>query len=294
MLPKQPRFTTLDAVLILGIIAFAVIFIWRVHVTLDYQWRWHLLANYLLRWDEAAGRWVPGLITQGLLTTIRLSIWTMLLATIIGVIMGLARCGKSLFPRMVGWTYVEVVRNIPPLVLIFIFYFFLADQLITLLGVEVMLRNLPDWGRELLTWVAVPVDRMPNFLAALLTLAVYQGAYITEHVRSGIQSIERGQREAAYALGLSPWQQMRHVILPQAVSRIIPPLSGQFIATIKDTAIVSVISVQELTFQGLELMASTYMTFEILITITVLYLLLTLTFSTLASRVERRLRRVYG
>jgi polar amino acid transport system permease protein len=291
---KQTRFTTLDAVLILAIVAFAAVFLWRVHATLDYQWRWHLLANYLLRWDEAGGRWVPGLITQGLLTTIRLSIWTMLLATVIGAIMGLARCSKSLFPRMVGWTYVEVVRNIPPLVLIFIFYFFLADQLMTLLGVEAMLRNLPDWGKELLPWVAVPVDRMPNFLAALLTLAVYQGAYITEHVRSGIQSIERGQREAAYALGLSPWQQMRHVILPQAISRIVPPLSGQFIATIKDTAIVSVISVQELTFQGLELMASTYMTFEIMITITVLYLLLTLTFSTLAGRVERRLRRVYG
>ena len=294
MPPKQSRFTTLDAVLILAIIAFAAVFLWRIHATLDYQWRWHLLADYLLRWDEAADRWVPGLITQGLLTTIRLSIWTMLLATAIGVIMGLARCGKSLFPRMVGWTYVEVVRNIPPLVLIFIFYFFLADQLMTLLGVEAMLRNLPNWGKELLAWVAVPVDRMPNFLAALLTLAVYQGAYITEHVRSGIQSIERGQREAAYALGLSPWQQMRHVILPQAASRIIPPLSGQFIATIKDTAIVSVISVQELTFQGLELMASTYMTFEIMITITVLYLLLTLTFSTLAGRVERRLRLAYG
>ncbi|PTN31654.1 amino acid ABC transporter permease [Desulfonatronum sp. SC1] len=294
MTSKQTRFTPLDAVLILAIVAFAAVFIWRVHATLDYQWRWHLLANYLLRWDETADRWVPGLITQGLLTTIRLSIWTMLLATVIGVIMGLARCGKSLFPRMVGWTYVELVRNIPPLVLIFIFYFFLADQLMTLLGVEAMLRNLPDWGKELLAWVAVPVERMPNFLAALLTLAVYQGAYITEHVRSGIQSIERGQREAAYALGLSPWQQMRHVILPQAVSRIVPPLSGQFIATIKDTAIVSVISVQELTFQGLELMASTYMTFEIMITITALYLLLTLTFSTLAGRVERRLRRAYG
>ena len=293
MTSKQARFTTLDAVLILAIIAFAAFFLWRVHATLDYQWRWHLLANYLLRWDEATDRWVPGLITQGLLTTIRLSIWTMLLATVIGAIMGLARCGKSLFPRMVGWTYVEVVRNIPPLVLIFIFYFFLADQLMTLLGVEALLRNLPDWGKELLPWVAVPVDRMPNFLAALLTLAVYQGAYITEHVRSGIQSIERGQREAAYALGLSPWQQMRHVILPQAISRIVPPLSGQFIATIKDTAIVSVISVQELTFQGLELMASTYMTFEIMITITVLYLLLTLTFSTLAGHVERRLRLAY-
>ncbi|HDQ40786.1 MAG TPA: amino acid ABC transporter permease [Desulfonatronum sp.] len=293
MTPRT-RFTALDALLILAIIGFGAYFAWRVQATLDYHWRWHLLGNYLLRWDEAAGRWVPGLVTQGLLTTIRLSFWTMILATFFGTIMGLARCGKSLFPRMVGWTYVEVVRNVPPLVMIFIFYFFLADQLMSLLGLDALLRGLPDGAKEALSWVAAPVERMPNFLAALLTLAVYEGAYITEHVRSGIQSVERGQREAAYALGLSPWQQMRHVVLPQALSRIAPPLTGQFIATIKDTAIVSVISVQELTFQGLELMASTYMTFEIMITITALYLVLTLSFSTLARRVERRMRRAYA
>jgi polar amino acid transport system permease protein len=291
---KRTRISSLDLLLILGIISFVFFFVWRMNDLLNYQWRWHLLANYLLRWDEGVGRWVPGLITDGLLTTIRLSFWTMILATLFGTVMGLARCSSSLFPRMVGWTYVEVVRNVPPLVMIFIFYFFLADQLMSLLGVDMMLRKLPDWGKDVLAWIAVPIDRVPNFLAALLTLAVYEGAYITEHVRSGIQSIERGQREAAYALGLSPWQQMRHVTLPQALSRIIPPLSGQFIATIKDTAIVSVISVQELTFQGLELMASTYMTFEIMITITVLYLILTLSFSALAGKLEHRMRRVYG
>jgi polar amino acid transport system permease protein len=136
-----------------------------------------------------------------------------------------------------------------------------------------------------------PADQLPNFLAALMTMAVYEGAYIAEHVRAGIQSVERGQREAARALGFSPWQQMRLVILPQAVARIVPPLAGQFIATIKDTAIVSVISVQELTFQGLELMAATYMTYEIMIAITLLYLLLTLACSALARRLELRLRR---
>lgn len=293
MPPKRSRFTTLDAALILAIIAFGVFFAWRVHVTLDYEWRWPLLVQYLLRWDETAGRWTPGLLTEGLLTTIRLGFWTMLLATLFGTAMGLARSSKRLLPRLVGWTYVEVVRNIPPLVVIFIFYFFLADQLMSVMGVDAALRNLPDWGKDILAWVAAPVERMPNFLAALLTLAVYEGAYITEHVRSGIQSVERGQREAAYALGLSSWQQMRHVVFPQALSRIIPPLSGQFIATIKDTAIVSVISVQELTFQGLELMASTYMTFEIMITITILYLILTLSFSTMARRLEKRLRLAY-
>ncbi len=288
------RFTLLDAVLILAILGAVAFFAWRVHAVLDYQWRWHLLGGYLVRWDEGVERWVPGLVTQGLLTTIRLSFWTMILATVVGTLMGLARCGKALFPRMAARTYVELVRNVPPLVMIFIFYFFLADQLMTVLGVDAFLRGLPPWAQSILGWAAAPIDRMPNFLAALITLGVYEGAYIAEHVRSGVQSVERGQHEAAYALGLSSRQQMRHVIFPQALSRIVPPLAGQFIATIKDTAIVSVISVQELTFQGLELMASTYMTFEIMITITVLYLVLTLSFSAIARRVERHMRRAYA
>ncbi|MBU1003598.1 MAG: amino acid ABC transporter permease [Proteobacteria bacterium] len=287
---KTIRFTTLDAIIIgFGLTAIAL-FLWRVEATLDYTWRWNVLGQYLLRFDSDAGSWVPGLVTEGLLTTIRLSAWTMLFATLIGMVMGLARTARGLLPRMLGRTYVELVRNTPPLVLIFIFYFFLADHLMTALGVDEVIRASPLWFRELLPYVATPIPRISNFLAALLTMAVYEGAFITEHVRGGIQSIERGQHEAAYALGLTRWQQMRHVILPQALARIVPPLAGQFISTIKDTAIVSVISVQELTFQGMELMAATYMTFEIMITVTVLYLLLTLTCSALARKLELRLR----
>ena len=103
-------------------------------------------------------------------------------------------------------------------------------------------------------------------------MALYEGAYITEIVRAGIQSVERGQWEASYALGLSWWQQMRYVILPQAIQRIIPPLAGQFISTIKDSAIVSVISIQELTYQGMQLMAATYLTFEVWTTVALMYL----------------------
>ncbi|BBD08928.1 amino acid ABC transporter permease [Desulfovibrio ferrophilus] len=290
MRKKPIKFTPLDAVIIgVGILCVGL-FIWRVEATMDYKWRWNVLVQYLLRFDADAGRWVPGLVTEGLLTTIRLAAWTMVFATLLGMIMGLARTAKGLFPRMVGRTYVELIRNTPPLVLIFIFYFFLADHLMTALGVDDFIRSSPLWFQNLLPHVAAPVPRISNFLAALLTMAVYEGAFITEHVRAGIQSIERGQHEAAYALGLTRWQQMRHVILPQAFSRIVPPLAGQFISTIKDTAIVSVISVQELTFQGLELMAATYMTFEIMITVTVLYLMLTLTCSALARKLELRLR----
>lgn len=122
----------------------------------------------------------------------------------------------------------------------------------------------------------------------MITLAIFEAAYIAEIVRAGIESIERGQWEASYALGLTRRQQMRHVILPQAARRILPPLAGQFISTIKDSAIVSVISIQELTFQGLELMSATYLTFEIWITITILYLILTLSLSLAVGRLEIR------
>jgi len=112
---------------------------------------------------------------------------------------------------------------------------------------------------------------LTSFLSAVLTLSIFEGAYITEIVRAGIQSIDRGQREAAAALGFTRWQRLRHVILPQAVQRILPPLGGQFISTIKDSAIVSAISIQELTFRGMELMSATYLTFETWITISGMY-----------------------
>ena len=107
----------------------------------------------------------------------------------------------------------------------------------------------------------------------------------------GIQSIEKGQWEASYALGLSWSRQMRHVILPQAIQRILPPLAGEFINTIKNSSIVSIISIQELTFQGMELMAATYLTFEIWLTIMGMYLILTLLLSLGAARFENYIRR---
>ena len=131
------------------------------------------------------------------------------------------------------------------------------------------------------------------FLSGVITLALFEGAYIAEIVRAGIQSIEKGQWEASYALGLSWRHQMFDVVMPQAIHRIIPPLAGQFISTIKDSAIVSVISIQELTFQAMELMSSTYLTFEIWITVTLLYLLLTLSLSLAVGRLEVHMRKRY-
>ena len=129
------------------------------------------------------------------------------------------------------------------------------------------------------------------FLSAIITLAIFEGAYITEIVRAGIESINKGQWEASYALGLSRYQQLRYIVLPQAVQKILLPLAGQFISTIKDSAIVSVISISELTFQGMELMSATYLTFEVWITIALMYLILAGSLSLLIGRLELYMRR---
>ena len=285
------KITRLDLAVLLMLAAAGGYLFYRIKVGLNYNWNWGILPQYLFRYDPGAERWVPNLLMQGFFTTVRLSIWGTVLASLIGLLMGLGRVSRSLFYRLVGRSYVEICPNLPPLVLIFIFYFFVSDQIMPALGGEDFVRNSAPATRALLALFLAPPDLIAPFLSALLTLAIFEGAYITEIVRAGIQSIERGQWEAGRALGMGRWQLMRYIILPQAIKRILPPLGGQFISTIKDSAIVSVISIQELTFQGMELMSATFMTFEVWITVTLLYLLLTLTCSLAVARLETHLRR---
>lgn len=291
MIKANVKIRPLDLV-ILGLVAAGALYLARrVAVGLDYHWQWEVIPQYLLRYDPRVGHLVPNLLLQGLFTTIRLSLWATLLATLLGTVMGLARLSGRLFRRMVGRSYVECVRNLPPLVLVFLFYFFLSQQVLPYLGLDQWLRGASPGVRWWVGLLFAPPGSLAAFVSALVTLAVYEGAYIAEIVRAGVQSVERGQWEAARALGLTPRQQLRHVIMPQAVQRILPPLAGQFISTIKDSAIVSVISIPELTFQGMELMASTYLTFEVWITITAMYLVLTLSCSLGLSWLEGFLRR---
>jgi polar amino acid transport system permease protein len=274
--------------LVAGIVIYVF---YRIRVGLHYKWNWGTIPQYLFRYDAEQGKWVANILMQGLYTTIRLSIWGTLLGTLIGIIMGLFRVSTSLFKRLLGRTFVELIRNTPPLVLIFIFYFFVSDQIMPILGVDDFIRSRKESTQAVLAIFFAPPERFTAFISAIITIGVFEAAYITEIVRAGIQSIEKGQWEASYALGLSWWYQMRDVIMPQATQRILPPLAGQFISTIKDSAIVSVISIQELTFQGMELMAATYLTIECWISITVLYLVLTLSLSMGVSRLETYMRR---
>jgi len=286
---KKAEFTRMDGWIGLLVICAVGYVLHRITIGLHYEWHWTAIPQYLFRYDEAMGRWVPNMLVQGLVTTIRLSLWGMILATAIGVTMGLCRVSRRLFNRLIGGTYVGLIRNVPPLVLIFIFYFFVSSQIMPILGVDARVASATEGTQRILAFLFAPPALFSTFLSALMTLAVFEGAYIAEIVRGGIQSIDRGQWEASSALGLTRWRQLRHVIMPQAVRRILPPLAGQFISTVKDSAIVSVISIQELTFQGLELMAATFLTFEIWITIALLYLMMSLVLSLGVERLEIRL-----
>jgi polar amino acid transport system permease protein len=294
VLQKKIKITPLDIFILVSLLGVLIYIIYQIKVKLNYNWQWGIIPQYLFRFDEESGQWVSNYLIHGLMTTLRLSFWGTLLAIILGTVMGLLRVSKSLFHRMLARSYVELMRNLPPLVIIFIFYFFISDQIMPVLGIDDYLRNSSPATQRLFESLFAPPRFASAFISALITLAIFEGAYITEIVRAGIESVEKGQWEASHALGLSKYHTMRHIIMPQAMQRLLPALAGQFISLIKDSAIVSVISIQELSYQGTQLMASTYLTIEIWVTITVLYLVMTLTFSIGVGKLEAYMAKNQG
>lgn len=294
MKPSKVKITVLDMLVIASLFLLGGFVVYRLTVQLNYKWNWAIIPQYLLRYDTEQQRWVSNILLEGLFTTLRLSFWATIMATALGTVMGVLRTTKRLFNRLVGGAYVELIRNVPPLVLVFIFYFFVSDQIMPLLGIEEFVRNRSLSVQKVLAFLFAPPELFTAFTSGVITVAVFQGAYITEIVRAGIQSIEKGQWEASYALGLSWWQQMRTIILPQATKRVLPPLANEFINTIKYSAIVSVISIQELTFQGFQIMAATQVTIEVWLTITMMYLAICLVLSIGVQKLENHLKRSEG
>lgn len=292
---SRKRAAKLLDILVLGsIVGIAAFIVYRLFFSLNYNWNWSVIPTYLIRHESETGRWTTNLLLSGLITTIKLSIWATLLATIIGFIIGRMRVSPRLFFRLIGRTYIEAIRNTPPLVLVFIFYYFVSDQLMTFFGVEDFFRTSSPATKEYLSFFFAKPSLITQFFSGVLTLAMFQGAYIGEIVRAGIQAVDKGQWEAGQTLGLSRRKVMRFIVLPQATKIMLPPLANEFINTIKWSSIVSIISIQELTFQALQVMASTQATIEIWLTISLMYLLLCLGFSLVVRRIEKRLSQSEG
>ena len=285
------RLTFLDWLALLLLLALAGGIIYRLTYSLNYKWNWAVIPTYLVRFDSQQQSWTANVLLEGLLTTIKLSSWGMLLAVILGIVIGLLRISPRLAPRLASRTYVEFIRNTPPLVLVFLFYYFVNDQILSHFEIESFFRQSSPAVQSFLASVACEPGLISPFLSGAMTIGLFQGAYLGEIVRAGIQAIPAGQWEAARSLGLKKWQLMRLVILPQAIRTMLPPLAGEFINTIKYSSIVSIISIQELTFQGLQIMASTQATIEIWLTVTLMYLLLCLSLSLAVSRLETHLNR---
>ncbi len=292
LLRRASRWDLLAGLLLAAALAWGI---HRLSTGLSYRWEWEVLPQYFLRRDPESGRLAANVLLLGFFTTIRLSLWAMLFATLIGFAAALLRMSRRPFRRAVAAAYVELLRNSPPIVLVFVFYYFVGEQLLSGWGLTQDPALAGGSGDEaLLEFLFAPAGLRIPFFSAVLTLALFEGAYLTEIIRAGIQSIDPGQQEAAAAQGFSRWQRLRYILWPQALRRILPPLGGQFISTIKDSAIVSVISIPELTFRGLELMSATHLTIETWIAITGLYFLLTFGCSLLFTRLERVSRRRPG
>ncbi len=288
---KRPttRISKLDIFMLLLVIAAFGFIVYRLVFALEYKWNWSIIPTYLFRFNQTTNSWEMNVLMQGLVTTIKLSIWGTILAALLGVWMGFMRTSDRLFNRLIGQSYVELIRNLPPLVLVLIFYFFVSDQLMPFLGIERFCRSLSPEHQNHIALLFTDINLLTPFLSGIITIGIFQGAYITEIVRSGIQSIPVGQWEASAAIGMKRWQQMRLIILPQATRIMLPPLANEFINTIKYSTIVSIISIQELTFQGMQVMASTQVTIEVWLTITLMYLILCFSLSLVVQWLEKKL-----
>ena len=291
--PKSGVTRAVDTIVIASAIFLVAYIIYKVDTVMIYEWHWGFLWEYILRWDEEQQAYAPNLLLKGLATTFRLVIWSMLLASIIGIVMGIMRTSSRVFFRTVSRLYVEFIRNMPPVVFIFVFFFFLSSQFVPLLGIDELSVNASPETIALLEILLGPPELFANVISGILCLALFEGAYITEIIRAGIQSIDKGQTEAGQSIGLTRFQTLRWVIFPQAVQKVIPPLTGQFITLIKDSSIVSLISIQELTFLAQEVAYSTQYVFEIWLFVAGVYFCICYSLALLFAKLEKRSQRIY-
>ena len=233
---------------------------WRGVDAMEYRWQWYRVPNFFYKQIDNEIIWGP--LIYGLQITLYVSAWGMVLALLIGLITAFLRLPNSISGRLVARVYLEAIRNTPLLVQVSIFYFVLQP----ILGI-----NNPLW-------------------TGILCLAFFEGSFASEIIRGGIISVEKGQWEASKTIGLGRWQTYLHVVLPQAIPIMLPPLTGILVNLIKHSAILSFVAVFELTTEARNLIADTFMSFEIWMLVGGMYLVMTITLSTLVGFFERRVR----
>lgn len=217
---------------------------------LEYQWNWESILEY--RHSFVQGWWM----------TVVLSAVSLVLSFVLGMIVALSRRSRWLVPRYLARVYVETIRGTPLLVQILIFFYVIAD--------------------------AFGLDN--RYVAGVLILSIFSGAYISEIIRAGIESVGASQLESAKAVGFTDWQTYRFVVFPQALSRSLPPLAGQFVSLVKDSSLLSIIGISELTLRAQEVNASTYSALESYLPLAAGYWILTLPLSLWTRSLEARHR----
>jgi polar amino acid transport system permease protein len=201
-------------------------------------------------------------LPDGILQTFKVTVLSIIFALIVGLFTGLGRISRVKIINRIATVYVEVIRGIPLLVQLFYIYYALGKLV-----------------------------QVPRLVAAVTAMTVCYGAYLGEIFRAGIQSIPKGQMEAALALGMSRGQAMRRIILPQTFRVVLPPVGNEFIALLKDSSLVSILAVADLLRRGREFASKTFYYFETYTVVALVYLVLTLFFSKLVSLMEERLSR---
>jgi len=251
--------TVIDVAMFLSVVAAMTWLMARGTDNLGYHWQWYRVPQYIFSFE--GGSFVSGPLLKGLAVTFQISGVSLLLSFIFGLVTAVFRLSGSMLARILARGYVEVIRNTPLLVQIFFIYFVLG-----------------------------PILDISRFTSAVLALSLFEGAYASEIFRAGIVSIHKGQWEAAHSLGLNSFDTYRRIILPQAIRRILPPLTSQAVSLVKDSALVSTIAVYDLTMRGQEIIAETYLAFELWFAIAAIYLVVTVTLSVVANMMETRFK----
>ena len=255
---------------LVAIIGFLALMLWLIATDSDYNRAFHFIKGAFGGLEGFRQSGLPGFIGTGITVTIYTTLVAFAIALLIGLLAGLGRVNTNVVIRNVAITYIEFIRGVPTLVLIFTVALVLVPAVSNALGLE--------------------NQSISNTTRGIVSLAVIYGAFLAEVFRAGIESVPHGQTEAARSLGLNGRQAMRHVVLPQAVRNVLPALGNDFIAMLKDSSLISVLAVRDITQMARLHSGSTFRFRETYLVLTFLYLTMTITLSLILRWYEKRLR----